>query len=62
MSVNTSSVDSPPAVELPAVKPAASTPHESPEWIAWLFRDALRNHHVHPLMELVRRYREKDAP
>jgi len=27
----------------------------------WLFRDALRNQQVHPLMELVRRYREQDA-
>jgi hypothetical protein len=62
MSVNTSAVDTRPAVDCPAVKPPASTPHESPEWIAWLFRAALRNHHVHPLMDLVRRYREKDLP
>ncbi len=27
----------------------------------WLFRDALRNQTVHPLMELARRYRAQDA-
>jgi len=62
MSVNTSAASVHPALEQPLAKPAASTPHDSPEWIAWLFRDALRNHQVHPLMELVRRYREKDLP
>jgi hypothetical protein len=62
MSTPTSTVDAQHAVDQPVPKPAAATPHDSPEWIPWLFRDALRNHHVHPLMELVRRYREKDAP
>lgn len=62
MSVNTSAAGVHPALEHPLCKPPASTPHDSPEWIAWLFRDALRNHHVHPLMELVRRYRERDRP
>lgn len=61
MTINTSSVDARAAVDQPATRPAASTRHDSPEWVAWLFRDALRNHQVHPLMELVRRYREKDA-
>ncbi len=61
MSISTSTVDAPAAADQPAKRPAASTPHDSPEWIAWLFRGALRNHQVHPLKELVRRYREKDA-
>ena len=62
MSTPTSTVDEQHAVDQSAPRPAASTPHDSLEWIPWLFRDALRNHHVHPLMDLVRRYREKDAP
>lgn len=62
MSINTPAADVRPAVDPPVAKPAASTPHDSPQWIDWLFRDALRHHHVHPLMELVRRYREKDVP
>jgi hypothetical protein len=61
MSTHTSTVDARPAVDPAVPKPPAATPHDSPEWIPWLFRDALRNHHVHPLEELVRRYREKDA-
>lgn len=61
MSIKTSTVDARAAVDQPPPKPTASTPHDSPEWVAWLFRDALRNHQVHPLMELVRRYREREA-
>lgn len=30
--------------------------------IDWLFRDALRNRQLHPLMELVRSYRRQDTP
>ena len=39
--------------------PAAS---DRPSRVEWLFRDALRNQQVHPLMDLVRRYRAKDEP
>ena len=50
-----------PPVEAPAlVEPARAVP-ESPSRIDWLFRDALRNRQVHPLMDLVRRYRTKDV-
>jgi hypothetical protein len=44
--------------------PAHIEPHPTghPTREDWLFRDALRNQTVHPLMELVRRYREQDAP
>jgi hypothetical protein len=40
------------------VEPAPATPGR-PSRIDWLFRDALRNRQVHPLMDLVRRYRAK---
>lgn len=47
--------------EAPAfVEPARAAPGSSSR-IDWLFRDALRNRQVHPLMDLVRRYRAKDA-
>ena len=42
-----------------AVEPAPAAPGR-PSRIDWLFRDALRNRQVHPLMDLVRRYRAKD--
>ena len=48
-------------------KPAGSpqrlppTPAAQGNRIEWLFRDALRRGHVHPLMELLRRYRGQDA-
>jgi len=29
--------------------------------IEWLFRDALRRRQVHPLMELLRRYRDQEG-
>jgi hypothetical protein len=44
-----------PAVE-PA--PAAATPPGASR-IDWLFRDALRHRHIHPLMEPLRRHREQ---
>lgn len=62
MTTNTSSGDTRTAVDKPAPQPGASKPHSSLQPIERLFRDALRNQQVHPLMELVRRYREKDAP
>ncbi len=62
MNTDTSAIDVRQAVDDPVPKPPASTPRDSPEWVAWLFRDALRNHQIHPLMDLLRRYREKDAP
>jgi len=38
-----------------------SEPPTQPGRIAWLFRDTLRRRQVHPLMELLRRYRDQDA-
>ncbi|MEP6501795.1 MAG: hypothetical protein ABJD97_00565 [Betaproteobacteria bacterium] len=32
------------------------------ERLLWLFREALRKQRVHPLMDLVRLYREASAP
>jgi hypothetical protein len=32
------------------------------ERLSWLFRDALRQQRVHPLMDLLRLYREADMP
>jgi len=47
------------AAELHAVpEPAPATPDRASR-IEWLFRDALRKQQVHPLMDLVRRYRAK---
>lgn len=37
-------------------------PPAGPERTDWLFRDALQSRQVHPLMELVRRYHERDRP
>ena len=49
------------AKSLPAQAPAPQG-EDAPSRIDWLFRDALRSRQLHPLMELVRRYREQDAP
>ncbi len=62
MITNTSAADTRAAVDNSPPKPRALRPPGSPERIDWLFRDALRSQQVHPLMDLVRRYREKDAP
>jgi hypothetical protein len=50
--------------EIPARRGAdADTPEEAiPERLAWLFRDSLRQHRIHPLMEILRRHREAGAP
>ena len=45
---------SPPNAEVPV-------PAETSERMDWLFRDARRHQLVHPLMDLVRRYRKKEA-
>lgn len=50
----------PPADARAAAQPAPAAPG-GPSRIDWLFRDALRNQQVHPLMDLVRRYRAKDG-
>ena len=49
----------PPADAHAVGEPAPAVPSRSSR-IDWLFRDALRNRQVHPLMDLVRRYRAKD--
>ena len=40
--------------------PAAGDP--GPQRLQWLFRDALRQQRVHPLMALLRLYREERGP
>jgi hypothetical protein len=35
--------------------------HEQAGRVEWLFRDALRRRQVHPLMELLRRYRDQEG-
>ncbi|MFL6625914.1 MAG: hypothetical protein ACJ8G1_05640 [Vitreoscilla sp.] len=52
----------------PTGNPPAAPQPEPPEPAArvdrvdWLFRDSLRRHQVHPLMELLRRYRDQERP
>lgn len=66
----TTTTPTPPAGDRMTVDAAQSRPAHAPtaqaegapSRIDWLFRDALRNRQLHPLMELVRRYREQDAP
>ena len=50
-----------PLAEAPAVVEPARTVPASPSRIDWLFRDALRTRQVHPLKDLVRRYRTKEV-
>ena len=50
----------PPADAHAVIEPSPPAPASSSR-IDWLFRDALRNRQVHPLMDLVRRYRAKDV-
>ncbi len=52
-------IKTPPVGARAVVEPAPAAP-ASPSRIDRLFRDALRNRQVHPLMDLVRRYRAKD--
>ena len=40
--------------------PSRDTPAQG-DRLEWLFRDALRRQQVHPLMELVRRYRSREG-
>jgi len=35
--------------------------NEQTDRVEWLFRDALRRRQVHPLMELLRRYRDQEG-
>jgi hypothetical protein len=60
MLANTSEADARTAVGKSHPGPIAPKPARQ-ERIDWLFRDALRSRQVHPLMELVRRYRERDT-
>ena len=62
MPTNMSAAEAGAAVDKSAPQPGASKPSGSKERIDWLFRDALRRQQVHPLMDLVRRFRDKDAP
>ena len=43
-----------------AAAPAVDEPPQAR--LRWLFRDALRQQRFHPLMDLLRRYREEDTP
>lgn len=46
----------------PPVSPRSEVPEPAArvDRVEWLFRDSLRRHQVHPLMELVRRYRDQE--
>ncbi len=50
------------AVDRSGPKSATASSTESSARIDRLSRDALRNQQVHPLMDLVRRYREREMP
>jgi hypothetical protein len=52
-------VNTPPAEVRAVVEPVGAAP-DSTSRIDWLFRDALRNQQVHPLMDLARRYRARN--
>jgi hypothetical protein len=43
-----------------AQAPASEKPAQG-DRLAWLFRETLRRHQVHPLMELLRRYRGQEG-
>ncbi len=62
MITNTSASETRAAAGKSAPKRETPKPTGSPERIDQLFRDALRNQQVHPLMDLVRRYREREMP
>lgn len=38
----------------------AASPSE--QRLTWLFRDSLRRQQIHPLLNVMRRYRERPAP
>jgi hypothetical protein len=44
----------------PSPEPSPAGSRETTR-VDWLFRDALRRRQVHPLMDLVRRYRQQAA-
>jgi len=50
--------------ENPPVPPLAEPPEPVArvDRVDWLFRDSLRRRQVHPLMELLRRYRDQERP
>ena len=60
MSTNTSVVDEP-IVDTPPPTPDDPQSASAESRIDWLFRDAARNQCVHPLKELVRRYRQQES-
>jgi len=51
-----------PVVNLPGA-PLAEPPEAAArvDRVEWLFRDSLRRSQVHPLMELLRRYRDQEG-
>jgi len=48
-------------VSPPEVRPTPSAEPAQGDRVEWLFRDALRRRQVHPLMELLRRYRGQEG-
>lgn len=47
----------PPANQASSQRAPSAEPPKRADRVEWLFRDALRRHQVHPLMELMRCYR-----
>jgi len=51
----------PPVIPPGSPRALAPVPPTQGKRVEWLFRDALRRRQVHPLMDLMRRYRGEDA-
>ncbi len=50
-------------LDLPVGKPSpAQTATETEKRLMWIFRDSLRQRQIHPLLAILRRYRERAAP
>jgi hypothetical protein len=48
-----------PTLDRPVDAPPAEAVPEAEQRLAWLFRDSLRQRLIHPLLAVVRRYRER---
>lgn len=51
----------PPANQADSMQTRSPEPSARADRVDWLFRDALRRRQVHPLMELLRRYRGRES-
>jgi hypothetical protein len=51
----------PPATQADSMQAPSPEPSARADRVEWLFRDALRRRQVHPLMDLLRRYRDQES-